>query len=147
MHSAAAKKGCAGSAWGSYTVVVHELGASTSQSVGQKLSCFNGCWSQLRTALKRKKKILTFSEIYISSGVFIIFSFELDTSNFSQMLTDNKVHESKYWLQIFFHYCVLLRFEGLPLKWSIFKLEIWGEKILNIENISQFLIMVWILSY
>lgn len=92
LHSAAArkslKKGCAGSAWGSYTVVVHELGASTSQSVGEKLSCFNGCWSQLRTALKRKEKMLTsqkFTSI-ISSIVFIICSFKLDTNNFSQML-------------------------------------------------------------
>lgn len=73
-------------------MVVHELGASTSQSLGEKLSCFNGCWSQLRTALKQKKqkkKILTFFEIYICS-------FKLGTNNVSQMLTDNKVHESKY---------------------------------------------------
>lgn len=92
LHCTAARKrlekGCAGSAWGSYTVVVHERGASTSQSVGEKLSCFNGCWSQLRTALNRKEKMLTSLKItsIISSGVFITCCFKLDTNNFSQML-------------------------------------------------------------
>lgn len=79
-------------------MVVHELGASTSQSVGEKLSCFNGCWSQLRTALERKKRVLLSLEFtsIISSSVFIIGSFKLDTNNFSQMELDKKVHESKH---------------------------------------------------
>lgn len=78
------EKGRAGSAWGSYTVVVHELGASTGQSVGEKLSCFNSCRSQLRTALKRKKNILTLHQL--SAPVFfIICSLKLGTNKFSQM--------------------------------------------------------------
>lgn len=41
----------------SYIVIVHEPGVVTSQSSGEKLPCFDGCWGQFRATLKEKKKI------------------------------------------------------------------------------------------